>query len=436
MKLSFRPFYILARSDVPAGQPGNFFFSILSGFLPARSPCPPSRTDAVIFERPSKSQWFSSLGFAVLLCIPSLRAAEAYFLIDAGFVSVIDTNTGDLIGSSFQSPIPSEGFGAIGFSSRDKLYIQTGNAFSGDRAFIFTSTGGNTWTQGASIQLPDATGVIRRGRGLSLQHTGLLLAIGQNSHDLWELQRINYNPNVPGSETIGKLRSFLPLQFPHHLAASPLEASYAVWFFNGTLLINNNGSDQFTTPGFSGVGGLCYDYTGYPFTDPGTQVTTTHSLLYVSNGTGNTIRRYDAVTFQPYGKPGDLSNPVLVSAGTGSMTAIDRIAVDAETGTLYAMGRNLNYAGGTDFVIAGFSTVDGTPRGLGGSATDPVVYNFPATNIIHGFAIRPGVQVQQYNGGNHTLGGITFNDPGKLLSVVNTGTGAATVQLPTTLGNL
>ena len=365
-----------------------------------------------------------------LLHAPRLRAAEAYYVIDAGFVVGVDTQTGAVL-TDFGYGVSGFGPGGLQFSSRDSLYILDAYPGNGDRAYRYVPTGPNTWAKSETISQPAAAENLKLGKGLALQRSGLLLAIGQNSHDLWEVQRIHYSPNIPGSLTVGRVRFFGQSLFPTHVAASPLDASYTTRFSNGSLLVNNNGADQFNTPGFNNVQGLCYDYTGYPYTDPGTQVTTTHSLLYVSDL--NSVRRYDAATFQPYGKPSDRSNPVLISQGTGGMTLFARIAVDAETGTLYAMGQHQNYVDGFNFpdtVLAGFSTVDGTPLGLGGSTTDPVVYHRPYGNSVFGLTIRPGVQVQQYNGGSHTLGSSNFADPGKLLSLVNTGAAAATVELP------
>ena len=365
-----------------------------------------------------------------LLRAPQLRAAEAYYVIDAGFVVGVDTQTGATL-TSFNYGVSGFGPGGLQFSSRDSLWILTADAGAADRAYRYVPTGPNTWAKSETISQPSLFPNLAVGKGLALQSSGLLLAIGQNSHDLWEVQRIHYSPNIPGSLTVGRVRSFDPLRFPTHVAASPLATSYATWFFNGTMLVNNNGVDQFATPGFSNVEGICYDYTGYPYTDPGTQVTTTHSLLYVSDR--DSVRRYDAATFQPYGKPSDRSNPVLISQGTGGMTRFTRIAVDADTGTLFALGQHPNYKDAFNFldiVLAGFSTVDGTARGLGGSTTDPVVYHRPSGNSVFGLAIRPGVQVQQYDGGSHTLGSSNFSDPGKLLSLVNTGATPATVELP------
>ena len=163
--------------------------------------------------------------------------------------------------------------------------------------------------------------------------------------------------------------------------------------------------------------GLCFDYTGYPAPD-----STTHSLLYMSDGTN--VHRYDAVTFQPYGgNPADRANPIIVAAGTGGMANINQLCVDAEDGTLYVTGSSTSYPG--DFVIAGFSTVDGSPRGLNGSTGDPVVYHAPSTTNVGQFTLRPGVQTQEYFTGNYSLDdGISFSNPAKALNMVAVGPGA------------
>ena len=369
---------------------------------------------------------------ASLLPALPLRAAEAFYLIDAGFITAVDTNTGATL-SSWNDNTSNAGLGGMQFSNHDMFYIQTKN-LNGERARRYTPTGPHTWARTGTISQGEG---MRWGNGLALQRTGLMLAIGQNSHDLWHLQRIY--PVSPPAPPAGRVRSYDPLRFPTHIAASPLDGRYATWFFNGTLQLTNGSTDEFTTGGYGGVEGLCFDYSGYPYTDPGTQITTARSLLYVSNGNGNTVRRYDAVTMQPYGKPSDRSNPVLVSAGTGGMIGIDRIAVDPETGTLFAMGRNQNYKDDfntPDIVIAGFSTEDGTPRGLGGSTTDPVVYHRPSGNAIVAFCIRPAVQVQQYSGGTHTLGSLTFADPGKTLQLFATGPATVNLQPGATLSSV
>lgn len=361
-----------------------------------------------------------------LSAVPFLRAAEALYIIDAGAVTSVDTATGAVV-NTFQDPGPPLGPGGIAFTSRDTLYTGQQLAGAGNRAEIYTASGAHGWTKSGEVW-QGSSGNLKILRGIALQKNGLLLAIGQNSHDLWALQSINYLASI----TAGKVRSYLPLQFPYHIAASPIADTYATSFYNGTLLVTRGGVDAPTTT-FSGTEGICFDYTGLPVTDPGTGITTTHGLLYISNGNGNTIRRYDAETMQPWGQPGNRTNPVLVNGADSGMTGMDRLAVDAATGTLYCMGRHQNNRDAfnyQDIVMAGFSTVDGTARGLGGSTTDPVVYHRPWGNAIRGFAIRPGYQVQQYNVGTHTLNGnVTFADPGKLLSLVNTGTGEAVVTL-------
>ena len=362
--------------------------------------------------------------FAPLLALaaaPALHAAEAYWVIDAGFVTAVDTDTGAVL-NSWVISAPASLFG-MQFASRDSLFILTGVAYSGDRIYRYAPSGANSWTRVGKVQQPDVTGRLQVGRRMALQQSGMLLALGQNSHDLWEAQNIGWSENPrPQGTVLGKLRSFLPLMFPQEVAASPFGDSYAVWFSNGTLLLNRGGADS-TTAGFAGVTGLCYDYTGYP--DPVTP-SLTRSLLYVANGAS--VRRYDAATLLPYGKPADRSNPVLLTAADAGLSSVRQIAVDAATGTLFATGVLVTTT--FEFVIAGFSTLDGTPRGLGGSTTNPVVYHTALGNTVYQFCLRPPVQVQTYNGGSHTLGsGIRFIHPGQTLKLLNIGSTPASVEL-------
>lgn len=364
--------------------------------------------------------------FGLSLRSSPLAAAEGYYVIDAQFVTGVDLTTGAELISFVAGGPAAGGVTGLQFTSRNTLMMLCSNSGSGDKVYRYTSTGGNTWIKDESgtVQQPGDEGCIRFGRRMAIAKDGSLLGIGQNSHDLRSINAMRYIPEFPASLYADRIRLFSPaLRFPYDLAASSLDDRYAVAFYDKTLLIGGVGADVIqpllTT---NTVTGICFDYAGY---NAGGE---THSLLYVTDGPA--VYRYDATNLQPYGgNPLDRSNPVFIPAGTGGMTVFYNLSVDPETGTLFTMGRNGNYGNGFDgsaIVMAGFSTVDGTIRGLNGSATDPVIYHRPATNSVFQFCLRPALHTESFTTGNHTIDGtLTFNNPAKTLSVIATGAGVS-----------
>lgn len=332
-------------------------------------------------------------GFAGLAA--TVGASELFY-IDNHFGSLVRLDTGTLEhelllhGNDIPNNI-SSGPSAVAFRSPDTLFISPDGSAPYDATLHHYSFDGEHFTRISTRQMFNNG---YRLSGGARGPNGRVFFAARYGDTLW-----SFGADVHASGTDGVYRNTGPGErfeaatgsYPYFVAYSWLDGRVAVSHTQGVTIFRPDGEGlvlehSIEISGNNNVEGVAFDVEGWIVTDDGGNEIGRKSLLYISDGSTQSVLRYDATTGEPFGaNEEDRSDPVFISAADAGIVDIGNFVVDPSDGHLYlayASSRYPNTWGGAQWLIARFSR---TGQMLNDNAA--FIYSDPRS-----MAFRPTVQ--------------------------------------------